>query len=74
MAAPVESKVKAATLVTAVLAVVVAVLNVVVTDSALLGLLPAWLQAVLLAVVPPLLTAYAGWKAKHTPRPDLDQQ
>ncbi|WP_433856640.1 holin [Streptomyces kronopolitis] len=66
--APVEVKVKAATAAATVLAVIVTVLNAVVADSALLGSLPGWLQAVITLVTLPLATFYAGWKARHTPQ------
>lgn len=72
-AEPVETKVKAATGVAAVLAVIVTVLNAAAADSSLLGSLPAWLQGVVLLLAPPLATFYAGWKARHTPRPDAPE-
>ncbi|GHJ42258.1 holin [Streptomyces sp. TS71-3] len=68
MAAPVEKKVTAATAASLVVGVVVAVLNAVVADASLLGSLPEWLQSVIIALVPPILTFLGGWQAKHTPR------
>jgi VIT1/CCC1 family predicted Fe2+/Mn2+ transporter len=68
MAAPVEAKVKAATTVTFVVSLVIAVLNAVAANDSLLGPLPSWLQAPVIAVAPALLTFLAGWQAKHAPR------
>lgn len=68
MAAPIESKVTAATAMTFVVGLAVAVLNAVQADTSLLGPLPSWLQAPLLALVPAALTFLAGYKARHTPR------
>jgi hypothetical protein len=67
----VEAKVIASTATTAAASIGVAVLNDVETDHALLGTTPAWLQALLIVVIPPVATFLAGWNAKHTPRPDL---
>lgn len=68
-AAPIEAKVKAATSVTFVASLLLAVLNAVSADSALLDPLPAWLQAALVALIPTAVTYLAGWQARHTPRP-----
>lgn len=68
MTAPVETKVKASTAVTLLVGLAAAVLNAVQTDSSLLGPLPAWLQAPLLALVPAGLAFLAGYRARHTPR------
>ncbi|MEU6015994.1 holin [Streptomyces sp. NPDC047515] len=68
MAAPIETKVKASTAATFGAGVAIAVLNDVQADSSLLGPLPAWLQAPLLALVPAVLTWLAGYQARHTPR------
>lgn len=68
MAALVETKVKAASAATFVVGLAVAVLNAVAADSSLLGPLPAWLQAPLLALVPSGLAFLAGYQARHTPR------
>ncbi|WP_393057753.1 holin [Streptomyces sp. LN549] len=72
MAAPIETKVKASTTVTFLVGLAVAVLNDVQADASLLGSLPAWLQAPVLALVPAGLAFLAGWKAKHTPRDVAD--
>jgi len=66
--APVEAKVKAASTVTFLVGLAIAMLNAVVADSSLLGPLPVWLQAPLLALVPTALVWLAGYQARHTPR------
>jgi len=72
MAAPIETKVTAATVMTFVVGLAAAVLNAVQADSSLLGSLPAWLQAPVLALVPAGLAFLAGYRAKHTPRDVAD--
>lgn len=72
MAGPIESKVKAATFMTVAVGLAIALLNAIVADSSLLGPLPSWLQAPLLALVPSALTFLAGYQARHTPRFDAD--
>lgn len=66
--AQIETKVTAATAMTFVVGVAVAVLNAIAADSSLLGPLPSWLQAPVLALVPSALAFLAGYQAKHTPR------
>ncbi|MEV0617550.1 hypothetical protein AB0I81_29810 [Nonomuraea sp. NPDC050404] len=68
----VETKVKAMTL-TAYLSGVagLAVLQAVAADPSMIAFLPDWIEAVALPLVPTALAAVAGWKARHTPRPDL---
>ncbi|CAM5534631.1 hypothetical protein [Streptomyces canus] len=66
--APIETKVKAATSATFVVSLLIAVLNAVVADDSLLQPLPAWLQALLIAVAPAVVTFLSGWQAQHTPR------
>ncbi|MBT2508794.1 holin [Streptomyces sp. ISL-98] len=66
--APTEAKVKAASAMTFVVGLVLAVLNAVAADSSLLGPLPVWLQAVAIPLVPTALTWLAGYQARHTPR------
>ena len=68
MAEKIETKVVAASTVATVVGVLLALANWV-TDSGLLGSLPAWVQAAVITVGPGLATLYAGWQAKHTPRP-----
>ncbi|MFI1826748.1 holin [Streptomyces sp. NPDC020412] len=69
MKTPVERKVKAASAASFAAGIAVAVLNAIVADNSLLGPLPAWLQAPLLALIPTVLTWLAGYQARHTPRP-----
>ncbi|MFJ6810665.1 holin [Streptomyces anulatus] len=66
--APVEAKVKAASTATFLVGLAIAMLNAVVADNSLLGPLPAWLQAPLLALVPAGLAWLGGYQARHTPR------
>lgn len=66
--APVEAKVKAATSATFVVSLLVAVLNAVVADDSLLQPLPAWLQAIVIPIVPAAITFLSGWQVRHTPR------
>ncbi|MFF2502206.1 holin [Streptomyces sp. NPDC058067] len=68
MAAPIENKVKSATTATFLVSLLIAVLNQVVADNALLGPLPSWLQPVIIAVAPAAVTFLSGWSAAHTPR------
>ncbi|MFJ4738691.1 holin [Streptomyces sp. NPDC088775] len=72
MAAPIEAKVKAASAATFLAGLAVALLNAIVADSSLLGPLPAWAQAPLLALVPTALAWLAGYQARHTPRDVAD--
>ncbi|UBU16690.1 hypothetical protein [Nonomuraea gerenzanensis] len=69
---PVETKVKAMGL-TAYLAGVagMAVLQAVADDPSMIAVLPDWIEAITLPLVPTALAAVAGFKSKHTPRPDL---
>lgn len=71
MAAPVETKVKAATGAAFFVGVALAFLNWSVGDSQLLGALPSWAQMLVTTFGPPLATFLSGWQASHTPRPDL---
>ncbi|MBP8532346.1 holin [Streptomyces sp. MK37H] len=65
---PIEAKVKAATASTFVIALVLAVLNDLNGDAELLAPLPAWLQAIVIAAGPPVVTFLSGWQARHTSR------
>lgn len=69
---PTETKVKASTAAAFVVSLIVAVLNTASADSSLLDPLPAWLQAILVALVPTAATFLAGWQARHTPRAAVD--
>lgn len=68
--APIEAKVKSATAATFLVSLLIAVLNEVVADNALLGPLPSWLQPVIIAVAPAAVTFLSGWYAAHSPRVD----
>ncbi|MEO3857705.1 hypothetical protein [Acrocarpospora sp. B8E8] len=69
---PVEAKVKAMTLTSYFVGVAgMAILQVVADDPSLISFLPDWVEAIVLPLVPTGLAALAGYKAKHTPRPDL---
>jgi hypothetical protein len=41
------------------------------SDHSLIAFLPDWLEAVIIPLLPTGLAAAAGYKAKHTARPDL---
>lgn len=71
--APVEAKVKAATMAATFVSLTVMVLNAVAADDSLLAPLPGWLQAVVIALVPPAVTFLSGWQARHTARIGLNQ-
>jgi hypothetical protein len=64
----IELKVIAATAATFAVSVVLAVLNLVENNHALLGSTPAVLQFVIVAVLPTAITFLSGYMAKHTPR------
>ncbi|MEV1177279.1 hypothetical protein [Nonomuraea sp. NPDC049784] len=69
---PVETKVKAMTLVSYLSGVAgMAVLQAVSNDPSLISWLPDWVEAITLPLLPTALAAVAGFKARHTPRPDL---
>lgn len=63
----VEAKVTAASLVTLLASIAIALLNALQADSTILGSLPPAAQFVLIAVIPPLLT-FAGGYAKTSNR------
>lgn len=69
---PIERKVIAATAAAYVASTgLLAALAAVRDDGRLLELLPDGLTAVVAALIPSAITAVAGWRARHTPRPDL---
>jgi hypothetical protein len=70
----VELKVIASTAAAGVAGVGVTVLNQAVADEALLGPIPTWGQTLITMLAPPVITFLAGWSARHTPRPDLQEQ
>lgn len=68
----VETKVKASTITTYVASsVLLWVLDGVGADPTIIPLLPDALEPMVLALLPTLVAFVAGWRAKHTPRPDL---
>ena len=68
---PIESKVQSSSLWSLGASIGIAALNAVAGHSELLGSLPALAQFVILAVIPPAMTFFAGYVAPSTPRPDL---
>ncbi|WP_045300221.1 hypothetical protein [Saccharothrix sp. ST-888] len=74
MPAPIETKVKAASATTFLVGIAIAALNAVTADNSLLGPVPAWLQAPILALVPSALAFLSGYQARHTPRTDQAAQ
>jgi hypothetical protein len=69
---PVEAKVKWASFGTFVGSVAaIAVLQAVDADHSLIEVLPDWLEAVVIPLIPTAISWLAGWRARHTPRPDL---
>jgi hypothetical protein len=49
------------------------VLAAVQDNARILEPMPDSLSPLVLSLVPGLITFAAGWKARHTPRPDLDE-
>lgn len=71
--APVEVKVKAASIATYLgLVALLAVLNAV-SDTNLIAGLPDVIEVFVAPLVPTAIAFVAGYVAKHTPRPDLGQ-
>jgi len=68
---PIERKVKAATI--AVYIATSALLGILngVTDANLVAGLPDWLEVFVAPLLPAAAAWIAGYRAKHTPRPDL---
>lgn len=64
----VETKVKVAATVALLVGVGVALLNAVQASPGLIAFLPPTAQALVLAVIPPVLVFAAAWAAPHTPR------
>ena len=64
----VETKVQASTAATFAVSLLAVLLNAVVGNSQLLNPLPAWLQPIVIALVPAAITFLSGWQASHTPR------
>ncbi|TMR99501.1 holin [Nonomuraea basaltis] len=53
------------------LVAVLTVLQTVNADLDLIAFLPDWLESLTIPLLPGLITWVSGYKAKHTPRPDL---
>jgi hypothetical protein len=68
----IELKVVATTAATFGVSVLLAVLNAVQDDHALLGSIPAALQFVILAVLPAAITFASGYLTRHSPRGPAD--
>lgn len=67
--APVEKKVKAATVATYLGSVIVlAVLGAVSSNPLLISGLPDWIEAVVIPVIPALVTFFTAYRTAHTPR------
>ncbi|MET9462959.1 holin [Streptomyces canus] len=72
---PIESKVKWATAAAYLTSSgLLGVLAAVQDNARVLEPLPDSISPLVLALVPGLLTYAAGWKASHTPRPDLGER
>lgn len=68
----VETKVKWSTVGSTLgAAAVLAMLGAVSDDPNMLSPLPDALELLLLSLLPGLVSFVAGWRARHTPRPDL---
>jgi hypothetical protein len=69
---PVEAKVKWTSLGGFLGSVgLLAVLQAVDADHSLITFWPDWAEAISIPLLPTAIAAVAGWKAKHTARPDL---
>lgn len=70
--APIEKKVKLASVVTYLASLAgLAVLGAVTDDPSLISGMPDALEPFVLALVPAASAAIAGWAAPHTPRTDV---
>lgn len=67
----VEAKVAAATAAALGVGIVIGVLNYTIGHADDLSALPQVVQWLVPVVGAPLVTFLSGWKAQHTPRPDL---
>lgn len=69
--APIEKKVKAASVIAYLASLAgLAILGAVTDDPSLISGMPDALEPFVLALVPASSAAIAGWAAPHTPRPD----
>lgn len=72
---PIETKVKAGTAATYLASVAaLAVIGAVSDTPLLISGLPDLLESIILPVLPALVAFFAAYKAKHTPRPDLEEE
>lgn len=70
---PIEKKVKAGTAATYLVSVAaLAVIGAVSDNPLLISGLPDLLEALILPILPALAAFAGGYRAKHTPRPDLE--
>lgn len=68
--APIEKKVKTATVATYIGSVIIlAVLGAVSSNPLLISGLPDWIEAILIPVIPALVTFFTAYQTEHTPRP-----
>ena len=63
---PVETKVKTTTWATLAASVLLANINAVQDQPGILDPLPAWLQFLIIATIPPVATFLSGYAAPHT--------
>lgn len=66
----VELKVKSMTAVTALLSIALEILNDVKADNSLIPG-PSWFQAIVILVIPTVVTFVTGYRTRHTPRSTL---
>lgn len=70
---PVEKKVKASAYATyGGVVLLMLIMQGVSNDPGMIAFLPDWLETLIIPLVPAGLTWAAGYRAKHTPRPDLE--
>ncbi|MFD5111426.1 holin [Streptomyces sp. NPDC058391] len=71
-AAPIESKVKAASVVVYLVSLAgLAILNAISSDPSLISGMPDALEPFVVSLLPASAAAIAGWAAPHTPRSDV---
>jgi hypothetical protein len=69
--ANVELKVITSTFASLAVGIGLAILNAVQADHSMMGSLGPTYQAIILAIVPALITGLVGYQTRHTARPDL---
>lgn len=70
--ATVEAKVKSAAVASFLASLLLAFLNATIGHSEVLGVLPGWLQFLVITFGPSAATAIAGYQARHTARAPVD--